>query len=82
MANAFSRLPNHIEPVGVPYQTCDAHMFTLQPQCLQSVYEYILKGVMPKRFTTSQRQYFAQSTKPFVLQKGILYRIGQDNRFC
>jgi hypothetical protein len=28
MANALSRLPNHIKFVGVPNQTCDAHMFT------------------------------------------------------
>jgi hypothetical protein len=39
------------------------------------VYEYLLKGVMLERFTTSQR------AKPFVLQKGILYRFGQDNKF-
>jgi len=29
MANALSRLPNQIELVGVPDQTCDAYMFTL-----------------------------------------------------
>jgi len=29
MANALSRLPNQIELVGVPNQTCDAHIFTL-----------------------------------------------------
>jgi Uri superfamily endonuclease len=57
MANALSKLPNHIEPIGVLDQTCDAHMFTLQPEWLQSVYEYLLKGVMPQRLTTSQRQY-------------------------
>jgi hypothetical protein len=32
-------------------------------------------------FTTSQRQYLAQRVKPFVLQKGVLYKIGQDNMF-
>jgi hypothetical protein len=37
---------------------------------------------MTKRFTTSQRKYLAQRTKPFVLQKGVLYRFGQDNQFC
>jgi hypothetical protein len=30
MADALNRLPNHIEPVKVPNQTCDVHMFTLQ----------------------------------------------------
>jgi hypothetical protein len=42
----------------------------------------LLEGMMPKRFTTSQRQYLAQWVKPFVLQEGVLYRFGQDNRFC
>ncbi len=76
MANALSRLPNHTEHVGVPNQTCDAHLFTLQPQWLQNVYEYLLEGLMPKRLTTSQRQYLAQKAKPFVLQERVLYRFG------
>jgi hypothetical protein len=37
------------------------------------IYEYLLEGMMPKRFTISQRQYLAQRAKPFVLQEGILY---------
>jgi len=45
------------------------------------VYEYLLKGVMPKILTTSQRRCLAQRTKPFMLQKGVLYKFGQDNRF-
>jgi hypothetical protein len=55
MANALNRLPNHTKHVGVPNQTYDAHMFTLQLEWLQNVYEYLLEGVMPKRLTTSQR---------------------------
>jgi hypothetical protein len=31
MAYALNRLPNHIEPIGVFDQTCDVHLFTLQP---------------------------------------------------
>jgi hypothetical protein len=38
--------------------------------------------MMPKRFTTSQRQYLVYRAKSYVLQNGILYRFGQDNRFC
>jgi hypothetical protein len=36
---------------------------------------------MTQRFTTSQRKHLPQRAKPFVLQKGALYRFGQDNRF-
>jgi hypothetical protein len=55
MANALNRLPNQTKPIGVFNQTCDAHLFTLQPKWLQSLYEYLLKGVMLERFTTFQR---------------------------
>jgi hypothetical protein len=55
MVEALSRLPNQTKHVGVPNQTYDAHLFTLQCEWLQIVYEYLLKGVMPERFTTSQR---------------------------
>jgi hypothetical protein len=34
MVDTLSRLPHQTEPVGVPDQTCDAHMFTLQHQWL------------------------------------------------
>jgi hypothetical protein len=81
MANALSRLPNQSELVGVPNQTTNAHMFTLQPKWLQNVYDYLIDGIMPKRFTTSQQKYLAQRTKSFVLQNMILYIFGQDNKF-
>jgi len=45
------------------------------------VYEYLLEGMMLERFTTSQRQYLAQRTKPLVLQEGVLYKFEQDNTF-
>jgi hypothetical protein len=34
MANELSRLPNHTKLVGVPDQTYDAHLFTLQHEWL------------------------------------------------
>jgi hypothetical protein len=82
MVDAFNRLRNHTKHVGIPDQTCDVHLFTLQLEWLHSVYEYLLKRVMPKKIFYIPRQYLAQRTKPFVLQKGVLYIFGQDNRFC
>jgi hypothetical protein len=55
-------------------------MFTLQPEWLQNVYEYLLKEMMLERFITSQRQYLIQRVKPFVLQ-GVIYKFGQNNKF-
>ncbi len=34
MAGALNRLPNQIEPIGVPDQTCDVHLFILQLEWL------------------------------------------------
>jgi hypothetical protein len=59
----LSRLPNHIEPVEIPDQICDVHLFTLQLQWLQNVYEYLLEGMMLEKFATSQREYLAQRVK-------------------
>jgi hypothetical protein len=41
MADALSRLPNQTKPIGVPNQTCDVHLFILQPKWLHNVYEYL-----------------------------------------
>jgi hypothetical protein len=85
MADALSRLPNQIELVGIPNQTYGVHLFILQLEWLYNVYEYLLEGVMLERFTTSQRQYLAQRGKPFVLQKGVLYKFGKTTcfvKFC
>jgi hypothetical protein len=43
MVDALSRLPHQIKLVGIPNQTCDAHMFILQPKWLHNVYEYLIK---------------------------------------
>jgi hypothetical protein len=42
LVDALNRLPNQIKLIGILDQTCDVHMFTLQLEWLQSVYEYIL----------------------------------------
>ncbi len=55
MVDALNRLPNQTELIGILDQTCDAHLFTLQLEWLHNVHEYLLEGVMPKRFTTSQK---------------------------
>ncbi len=57
MADALNRLSNKTRLVSVPNQTTNAHLFTLQLEWLQNVYEYLLKGVILDIFTTSQIYY-------------------------
>jgi hypothetical protein len=53
MAYALNRLPNQAKLVSLPDQTTNIHLFTLQPEWVQSVYDYMLKRIMPKIFTFS-----------------------------
>jgi len=55
MVDALSRLLNHFELVNVPNQNIHVHLFTLQPEWLHNVFEYLSKGVMLERYTISQR---------------------------
>ncbi len=81
MVDALSRLLNHSKLVGVHNQNIHAHLFTLQHEWLRNVFEYLSKGVMLERYTTSQRQYLAQKVKPFIFEDGVFYQFGQVNRF-
>ncbi len=74
-------MSKNFKPIKILDQTSGVHLFTLQLEWLQNVYEYLSEGMMPKRFITSQRQYLGHKAKPFVLQEGILYWFGQDNKF-
>jgi len=53
--DVLSRLPNQAKLVGVPNQTIDIHLITLQLEWLQNVYDYLLERIMPETFTTSQK---------------------------
>jgi len=35
---------------------------------------------MPKNFNLTQKYKLARKAKPFIMKKGIMYRVGQDNR--
>jgi hypothetical protein len=41
VADALSRLPNIIKPIGVPNQTIDASLFYIEPKWLNDVKEFL-----------------------------------------
>jgi len=53
MIKVLILLPNNFEPIGIYDQTTIVHLLTLQLEWLQSVYEYMLEGVMPNKFIIS-----------------------------
>ncbi len=70
----------NFEPIRILDQTSDVHVHIVAWMVTNCLWVFI-RGMMPKKFTTSQRQYLAQRVKPFVFQEGILYWFGQDNKF-
>jgi hypothetical protein len=44
IVDALSNQRNKTKLVGIPNQTCDVHLFTLQLEWLHNVYEYLLEG--------------------------------------
>jgi hypothetical protein len=53
MANALRQLLNNFQLVGLPNQTNDVCMFTIEFEWLHNVYGYLLTEVMLESFITS-----------------------------
>ncbi len=60
MVDALNRFPTQVEPVGIPDQTIDAHMFILELE-LQSVYDYLSKRMMPKSSQLHKTIFISES---------------------
>jgi hypothetical protein len=41
---------------------------------------YLEIGQMPKTLNLAQKQKLVRKAKPFIIKKGIMYRVGQDNK--
>jgi hypothetical protein len=41
VANVLSRLPNNSKPLGVPYETVDASLFSVKPIWMEEVKTYL-----------------------------------------
>jgi hypothetical protein len=80
IVDVLSKLPDSSKPLGVPNQTMDASLFSIKHIWMQEVKTYLKTCKMLKTFNIIQKQKLARKAKPFILKKGIMYRVGQDNR--
>ncbi len=80
--DVLSRLPDSSEPLGVPNQTIDASLLSVEPIWMQEMKTYLEIGHMTKTLNLAQKQNLARKAKPFILKEGIMYKVGQNNKMC
>ena len=63
---------------GIPDQTTDAQLFSMQPDWIHPIIEYLHTGTFPPSMTKEARKRLAYRAIPFQLVQGKLYRQGKD----
>ena len=64
----------------IPDQTTDAQLFSMQPDWIHPIIEYLQIGTFPPSMTKEARKRLAYRAIPFQLVQGKLYRQGKDSR--
>lgn len=76
VTNVLSRLPNSTKNKGIFDQISNATFFTLQPNWLQDVHDYMLTKTFSIHFSQEQKRKLALKAFPFTLKAGVFYRQG------
>jgi hypothetical protein len=76
IVDVLSKLLDNSEPLGVVNQIVDASLFSIEPTWMQEVKTYVETCQMPKILNLVQKQKLAIKVKPFILKKGIMYKMG------
>jgi hypothetical protein len=80
IVDVLSKLLNSSKLLGIPNQIVDASLFFVKHIWMQEVKTYLKMGKMLKTLNIIQKQKLARKAKPFILKKGIIYKVGQDNK--
>ena len=80
VADALSRNEGAELAIGIPYQTTDAQLFSMQPDWIHPIIDYLQTGTFPPSMTKEARKRLAYQAIPFQLVQGKLYRQGKDSR--
>jgi hypothetical protein len=78
--NVLSKLPDNLEPLGVPNQIVDASLFSIKPMGMQEVKSYLETCHMLETLNLAQKQKLARKFEPFPLKEGKNYKVGQNNK--
>jgi hypothetical protein len=65
---------------GVLNQTINASLFYTELEWLNDVKDFLKVGQIEGRLSVQQKHRLVRIIKPFTLNNGELYKMGQDNR--
>ena len=80
VADALSRNEGAEPATGIPDQTTDAQLFSIQSDWIHPIIEYLQTGTFPPSMTKEARKRLAYRAIPFQLVQGKLSRQGKDPR--
>ena len=64
----------------IPDQTSDAQLFSMQPDWIHPIIDYLQTGTFPPSMTKEARKHLAYRAIPFQLVQGKLYQQGKNSR--
>ena len=80
VADALSRNEGAEPATGIPDQTTDAHLFSIQTDWIQPIIDYLQTGTFSPSMTKEARKRLAYRAIPFQVIQGKLYQMGKDSR--
>ena len=80
VADALSRNEGAEPATGIPDQTTDAQLLSMQPDWIHPIIEYLQTSTFPPSMTKETRKCLAYRAIPFQLVQGKLYQQGKDSR--
>ena len=80
VADALSRNERAEPAIGIPDQTINAQLFSMQPDWTYPIIDYLQIGTFPPSMTKEARKRLAYRALPFQVIQGKLYRQGKDKR--
>ena len=80
VADALSRNKGAEPATEIPDQTTDAQLFSIQPDWIHPIIEYLQTGTFPPSMTKEAHKRLAYRAIRFQLVQGKLYRLGNDSR--
>ena len=80
VADALSRNEGAEPATGIPDQTTDAQLFSMQPDWIHPIIDYLKTGTFSPIMTKEARKRLAYRAIPFQLVQGKLYRRGKDSK--
>ena len=80
VADALSRIEGAEPATGIPDQTTDTQLFSMQSDWIHPIIDYLQTGIFPPNMTKEALKHLAYRAILFQLVQGKLYRQGKDSK--